>query len=491
MTSGAGTRKHLIGLLSIAALVGLSLSFGMCIQDDAFISFRYARNLADGDGLVFNPGEPVEGYTNFLWTALLAPAFALELSPLLYTVLIGVASAAAAVAVAWVFTREDGPIAWAAPFFVALNLGLAMESVQGLETGLFAAWVGLALGLRARESPENGGWGSALAAGLAALTRPEGYLLFALLEGTGLLYDRAWRHRLKAWALFLAVTLPHLAFRVLYYGDIVPNTFHAKVGHTTAQALRGVHYLADFAASNVTLSALALIGLVVALRRRSSRLEALLPGIVLPWLLYVAYVGGDFKPTWRFVVPLLVPLAWLARIGLGALPRAGTRVGGLAWAAAALAGLSADTARGYPAFTAVAEYRLQVMEDDLFTGAFLRDTYPPTSVLAIHAAGAVPFACDFYTIDMWGLSDPHIARREVEGMGSGTAGHEKTDYDYVFSRDPDLYLPYEDYLTDEPKRLPVPTDFPADFEARYTQFSVPYEGRWINLFQRNDQEGGG
>src|SRR5262249_43827913 len=42
------------------------------LVDDAFISFRYALNLARGQGLVFNPGERVEGYTNFLWTVLLA-----------------------------------------------------------------------------------------------------------------------------------------------------------------------------------------------------------------------------------------------------------------------------------------------------------------------------------------------------------------------------------------------------------------------------------
>ena len=42
------------------------------LQDDAFISFRYARNLATGHGLVWNPGERVEGYTNFLWTLLMA-----------------------------------------------------------------------------------------------------------------------------------------------------------------------------------------------------------------------------------------------------------------------------------------------------------------------------------------------------------------------------------------------------------------------------------
>src|SRR5512143_2619799 len=41
--------------------------------DDAYISFRYAQNAILGHGLVFNPGERVEGFTNFLWTAMMVP----------------------------------------------------------------------------------------------------------------------------------------------------------------------------------------------------------------------------------------------------------------------------------------------------------------------------------------------------------------------------------------------------------------------------------
>src|SRR5436189_992982 len=51
------------------------------MDDDAFISFRYAQNLAEGNGLVFNPGERVEGYTNFLWVLLLAAGDVLGAAP--------------------------------------------------------------------------------------------------------------------------------------------------------------------------------------------------------------------------------------------------------------------------------------------------------------------------------------------------------------------------------------------------------------------------
>ena len=60
--------------------------------DDAFISFRYARNLVRGHGLVFNPGEAVEGYTNFLWTLGLALGMILDIDPIDWACLFGLAS---------------------------------------------------------------------------------------------------------------------------------------------------------------------------------------------------------------------------------------------------------------------------------------------------------------------------------------------------------------------------------------------------------------
>src|SRR5207247_899918 len=68
------------GRLAVAlplAALGVALPLlpqilGGWLVDDAFISFRYAQHLVDGYGLVFNPGERVEGYTNFLWTMIMA-----------------------------------------------------------------------------------------------------------------------------------------------------------------------------------------------------------------------------------------------------------------------------------------------------------------------------------------------------------------------------------------------------------------------------------
>ena len=72
------------------------------INDDAFISFRYADNLVRHGELVFNPGERVEGYTNFLWTILMAGVLSLGLDVVVWSKLLGIACA---IGTLWVVAR--------------------------------------------------------------------------------------------------------------------------------------------------------------------------------------------------------------------------------------------------------------------------------------------------------------------------------------------------------------------------------------------------
>ena len=82
-------------LLALAALVVLVCALRAeqmaWLSDDAFISFRYAQNLHDGLGLVFNAGEYVEGYTNLLWTLAMAAVLHLGLDMELMAHVLGIA----------------------------------------------------------------------------------------------------------------------------------------------------------------------------------------------------------------------------------------------------------------------------------------------------------------------------------------------------------------------------------------------------------------
>src|SRR5262245_16879680 len=85
-------------LLAAPVLLAHLLVFNF-VTDDAYITFVYSRNLARHGQLVFNLGERVEGYTNFLWAVLLAGALKLGLGPELASRLFGAFFALATLAV--------------------------------------------------------------------------------------------------------------------------------------------------------------------------------------------------------------------------------------------------------------------------------------------------------------------------------------------------------------------------------------------------------
>ena len=360
----------LYGLLALSAiaLIGHSLLFNF-VTDDAFISFVYSRNLARHGQLVFNLGERVEGYTNFLWTLILALGLRVGIAAELSSRVLGTACGLAGLGIsAWLFlhlrgdarsTAADsanvGPArasqAWAAmpALFLAAIPGYACWSSGGLETQLFTALLTAGVGLyvcarlataataapseraaRRRWLPLAG-----LCLGLAALTRPEGYRFFALLAlhllGSRLL-DRLRKDPQAAWAprpallfdgpewqallIFLSLTVPHVLFRRAYYGDWVPNTVYVKSsGGAGAQTWRqGGYYLFAFV-RDLKLIVLPLFYGLGFLRLPSSqaarngyvRLGQVTYLLSLVFLLYVASVGGDFMGLYRFVLPI-VPL---------------------------------------------------------------------------------------------------------------------------------------------------------------------------------------
>ena len=88
-------RDHLLGLLVVGVVLGIHVRTYWFLTDDAYISFRYARNFAQGHGLVFNVGAPpVEGYTNFLWVVVLGGLARLGARPEVTAPILGVLSTA-------------------------------------------------------------------------------------------------------------------------------------------------------------------------------------------------------------------------------------------------------------------------------------------------------------------------------------------------------------------------------------------------------------
>jgi arabinofuranosyltransferase len=424
--------RPLLALLLVAS--GAWAWSNRFLLDDAFISLRYARNWVAGNGLVWNLGEPVEGYTNFLWTLILAWPLALGIAPEDFVFAVG---PLLAVTTLFLTSRlgcqvlDSRPAALVAVLLVASNFSFSAFATGGLETALAGA---LVTGIYAaavtplREGRIAAGRAvllSLVAAG-AALTRLDSalaWLPILLLLALQVLK----REDPKRAGLLCALVLPGallltiwLAWKLSFYGSLLPNTFFAKTGSASAW-LRGGRYLWAFVASYWLLPALLVVaaGLVGIAKRWQGRadLAALGAGLVATWL-YLVSVGGGFME-FRYLVPSLPLLAvlgvWSARRQL---PWSAAR-----WALAALVlgGSIHHTLRferrgGIESVRELAGHLDAPHTDWIGAGRALARGLPEGSdvMLAVTTAGAIPYYAGLPTLDMLGLNDPWVARNGIE-----------------------------------------------------------------------------
>ncbi|MCG5052914.1 MAG: hypothetical protein KA712_08135 [Myxococcales bacterium] len=306
------TRNRWFVRLALGATLVLSLVCAWRLRwlsDDAFISFRYARNWVEGHGLVFNLGEKVEGYTNFLWVVLLAAAHSLGVDMPTAAVVFSLGFSTMALLLTyhlgrrWMPTRKIAFVLPVACIALALNYTWASFSTGGLETMLAAAMVLLALERAYAERPLQAG----LANIAATMAHPD-HAIFYVALAVALLLDPRRRRGLVWYGLaFVLVYLPYTVLRWKYFGEFFPNTYYAKAGHL-ANFPQGWFYLwaSTLACGLWALLPLSLYGLV-ALR---SELVVRYTAIAVPlYLVYVAKIGGDYM-LGRLLTPIL-PLVFL------------------------------------------------------------------------------------------------------------------------------------------------------------------------------------
>ncbi len=456
-------------LLLAAALLFVAhvLTWRTYLLDDAYISLRYARNLVEGHGLVFNPGEAVEGYTNFLWVlagaALLVPggdAMAL----------LKVVSLLAALTLLWTLGRlqrlggEPGALP-AAVWLLPLP-AFGYWSTTGMETMLFAALLTGAVTVGLAESRDGRWRGSVVLFLLLALTRPEGVLLFGLstlvlaaVEHRRRGGRRGWRRRaVDAAGLALGYGL-YTAWRLATYGELLPNTYHAKVTGGAEQLTNGLLGLSQWALAQPVFAAalVAPIALLFSRRLRTAgapaavaRPETLaLAAISWGYVAYVVAVGGDFMPFFRFFLPILpllaVLLAWLLPAVVGGGPRR------IAWVAGLLlVQLAAGLASEEPVRAFVA-HRTTVVGQQV--GAYLKNRLEPGDRIAVNTAGSLPYESGLPTIDMLGLTDAAIARHPVYVISPRWAGHRRGWGESVLARRPRVVVWYNTAGLREPHYL--------------------------------------
>ncbi len=227
-------------------------------NDDAFISFRYAKNWAMGYGVRYNVGvqQPEEGYSNFLWVALCALIEYLELDVTFWAPMIGFACGSLLLYFVFRTMRRDFDMEIGVAFSITLGLGLfppyALWSTGGMATIAFALSAFATTYFLVLRSAGIAPYRGALAGVAMALLRTEGIAWALLIALLGIVTRRmkregAWRPVAVYVAIVGAAFSVYFAWRYSYYQVLFPNPVYAKVGLGPEVVLRGSRYVATFA----------------------------------------------------------------------------------------------------------------------------------------------------------------------------------------------------------------------------------------------------
>ncbi len=426
-----------MGVATLAAVVG-GLVWAWQLRwvcDDAFISFRYAHHLVEGNGLVFNPGERVEGYTNFLWTILIAGGLFLGIDASLMSVVLSMASLAGLLSLsAWLAHRLSGgrPAVFLPFAAIALagNYVISSYGTSGLETMFAALLVLVAVERAEARSPLLSG----LAGILATMSHPDHAVFYAAMAGA-MLMRRELRPSIVRYALpFVFLYVPYFLWRYSYYGDVFPNTYYAKSGGLAYFHQGGRYLLINFLSAGLfAVVPLMLYGLF----RYRSTLLARFVFIALPlYLVYVAKIGGDFM-LGRLMCPILAPVFILAELGAREAAVRGRLVGtSLGLAVFGLAAVPTTVIREYEKYAHVADertfYRVASLWPTKVQSMYanwadeLNRHFVDAGVtprVGIGCCGIVGYETKLPIVDTWALNHYEIAHREITRRGR--PGHEK------------------------------------------------------------------
>lgn len=414
------------------------------INDDAFISFRYAKNFLVGQGLVFNPGEYVEGYTNFLWVMVCSVLirFAGAANILVAAKILAIALSVGTIVItflsAQLLYRYRLPVLIAV-LLLASNMGYAANSVSGLETSLFTFWITLAFFSRLIQSCQIGDRMFVLSMVGASLTRPEGFFLFIILTGIHLGNRIALQRIVRCCFYFSLGTIPYLLWKVAYYGSLLPNTYYAKPGTIQGGLYYSYRFLTEGGYTKYWgLPLIILLGGLV--ERRTYRYWYI--GFLGGGILMVICSGGDWMLGWRFCMPFL-PILFLImgqaydnvlqrfRFGVTFPVRSLLVLIGIAGLVSCHA-LALSTSNK----KIITECDLRgkgQMEAHFVIAHLLKNLGTKHDSVALTDIGMIGYYSGLRILDISGLTDPYI------GHSPGKMLHKQYDTDYILDQSPPIF----------------------------------------------------
>jgi len=469
-TGGVGRDAAHSVVLTLALLIfGSFVLRSNFVIDDAYISFRYARNWASGLGLVYNPGQPaVEGFSNPLWVVLLRIASEMHLPLHVASRALSVLCGAVLIDLLGKVLRRDLKLS---PFATGIGLlalaafpPFAVWCTGGLETAPFALLLFAAfrvLCARSVVSQYRAGILAGLCGAGVVWIRAEGFVWVLALAAASLVAHLVDSRRRagtpRRTLLFLAICAAAfaalLAWRQTTFGEWLPNTAHAKGDLSASTLARGARTAGTF----VLLFLSPRIAPLALFTRGNDRRAYAFAAVVMlaATLAYNIVVGGDWMPMFRFFAPAAPFLALTLALVADGPRRKQARVlvtAGIAFAVLPLYGVSL-VPRGLlePLYFRSFEIGYQTEWDrhqtsarnlEVFRaiGESLGEIAESGDSLTAGAIGAIGYySGDLVILDRNGLIDAEIARRPPSAE-TRSAGHDKrVPRTYFLDRDPTYF----------------------------------------------------
>ena len=443
--------------------------------DDAMISMRFAKNFAEGYGLVWNPGEtPIEGYTNLLWVVFMAFFHLFNIPAAKMSLLIQISGALFLLA-NLVFVKkiteelsENVFLPYLAVILTALYVPLNNWALLGMEVSLLVFMISLVsyLTILVIKREKFSKWIYILLF-IGTFVRMDMVVPYLVFWGFLLIFDSKNRMKHFLWGAGLLAfsLLGQSLFRHFYYGDLLPNTYYLKMtGMPLILRLkRGLYVLFNFIQDfNWVLFILPFFVLLF----RFEKSTLLLALVFLAQLAYSVYVGGD---AWEHrgganrYISVAIPLFFILFVSgweqiknslLANVKQSKTIVGYLANLGVILIvflsvlnfnfliGNLNNVKRVFllfePSFVNGNKWNLEIVHA-------VNKITTPQAEIAVTGAGSIPYFTERYSLDVLGKIDPYIAHLPSHIPSGGLAnirpGHMKWDYAYTFGElRPDMIL---------------------------------------------------
>jgi arabinofuranosyltransferase len=459
-----------------SSFVGIDGRRYFCLIDDAMISMRYAWNLSHGFGLVWNPGEYVEGYTNPLMTLLMA-------LPTLLFDKVGAVLAVQILGIVFVLVNAYLVMSIAdqllsgqeryrrlfqvLAFLCALSYyPLVYWSLMGMETGLVAVLLSLSVlcALKyVREHRPAQGVLLSVSLGLAFLARPDAVVfavpifVYAFLAGRESEHSPSLSFLLGMVGLYAVFVVGQELFRWGYYGEWLPNTYTLKMSEIplSFRIENGMYFVAPFLKEVYVLLIVVGAGLVFAFRRD----KLFLASIFVVLVCYQVWAGGDFSSYWRLlspVMPIMLVLGMheILKILRYASETAGVRrylfrnptfprpyILGFVACALMLGMFWSVNSRFLPEIAMLRDFNNVRPNEERVNIALTIERFTTSdATVGVFDAGAIPYYTGRPAIDFLGKADPRIARLAPDPSGFPkmkffegeiyNPGHNKYDLEY-------------------------------------------------------------